>query len=134
MSQEAEKKLGRRTEEDPRPSVIAVEAYLSQASGEETAESSRKGGCAVENTHAAHHLMSLIEHGKIYDNAPEEAAFEGAEQKSRHYQAGKGFGESDKCRHQSPAGNQSGKIVAGFDMFDGPVARNIDENIQDVEH
>lgn len=69
----------RLTEEDPRPSIISIVSYLSQARGQEATKRTRKRGRAIKQTNAIHHLVTTIEHGQVNDDTTEQATFEQTE-------------------------------------------------------
>lgn len=92
----------RLTEEDPGPPVVAVEADLRQARREKPAERAGQRRGAVEVADAAEHLVALVEHGEVDDDAAEQAALEGAQEQPRDYKPGQGLGEAQECGDDSP--------------------------------
>lgn len=92
----------RLTEKDPGPPVVTVEADLREARREEPAERAGQRRGAVEVADAAEHLVALVEHGEVDDDAAEEATLKGAQEQPRDYKPGQGLGEAQERGDDSP--------------------------------
>lgn len=122
------------TEKYPRPLIISVILDRGQSCCQKATKRSRQRSGAVEKSDSIQHLVSSIEHSQINDDAAEQTALEQAQEQSSDYKASKRLGEAQECAHQSPRGDQGRQVETCFHMLDDPVARDIDEDIKDIEN